>query len=147
MNIGNILVVCVGNICRSPMAEAMLQQALGDKTGITVTSAGLGALAGHAAAEHSVSLMKERGIDITGHRARQLTPDMISAADLILVMEKGHRRALDSLEPAARGKVHRLCEWRDTDIPDPYREPRKSFEEALALIELGVADWAGKISA
>ena len=120
MRIGKVLVVCVGNICRSPMAEAMLQHELKDKTDISVTSAGLGALAGHAASTHAVTLMEERGLDISGHKARQLTPDMISDSDLILVMEAGHRRAIDSVEPAARGKIYRLCEWRDKDIPDPY---------------------------
>ena len=127
------------------MAEAMLRQALEEQADISVSSAGLGALAGHAAAEHAVELMAERGIDISGHRARQLTPELIGTSDLILVMEQGHRRAIDSVEPAARGKIYRLCEWRDVDIPDPYGKPRESFEEALALIERGVSDWAGKL--
>ena len=65
MRIGKVLVVCVGNICRSPMAEAMLQHELKDKTDISVTSAGLGSLAGHAASKHAVALMEERGLDET----------------------------------------------------------------------------------
>ena len=97
MRIGKVLVVCVGNICRSPMAEAMLQHELKDKTDVSVTSAGLGSLAGHAASKHAVALMEERGLDISGHKARQLTPDLISDSDLILVMEAGHRRAIDSV--------------------------------------------------
>ena len=125
----------------------MLQHALQDKTDVAVESAGLGALAGHPASEHSVALMKERGIDISGHRARQLTPEMIAGSDLILVMEQGHRRAIDSVEPAARGKIYRLGEWRDMDIPDPYRQPREAFEAALEQIEQGVADWVEKIGA
>jgi protein-tyrosine phosphatase len=129
------------------MAEAMLQQALADKTEISVSSAGLGSLAGHGASRHAVALMEERGIDISGHKARQLTPEMISDSDLILVMEKGHRRAIDSVEPAARGKIYRLCEWRDEDIPDPYGEPREKFVEVLELIERGVSDWASKLTA
>ena len=143
--IEEVLLVCVGNICKSPMAEAMLREALKDRAGISVTSAGLGALVDFPAAEHSVALMSERGLDITGHRARQLTPVMIAAADLILVMEAGHKRAIDEQDPTARGKIHRLGEWQDLDIPDPYRQPRKAFEETLVLSDEGVQDWAEKI--
>jgi protein-tyrosine phosphatase len=146
MMIGDILLVCVGNICRSPMAEAMLQQALGGNSSISVTSAGLGALVGYPAAEHSVTLMAERGLDISGHKARQLTAELITATDLILVMEAGHKRAIDLQDPTARGKVYRLGEWQDRDIPDPYQQPRKAFEETLVLIEKGVQDWAEKIT-
>ena len=128
------------------MAEALLRHELEEKTNTRVSSAGLGALAGHAASSHAVDLMAERGIDISGHRARQLTPDMISDSDLILVMEQRHRRAIDSVEPAARGKIYRLCEWRDEDIPDPYGEPRSAFEDALSQIERGVSDWVEKIA-
>ena len=127
------------------MAEAMLQQTLREKTDVSVKSAGLGALVDHPASEHAVALMKERGLDISAHKARQLTPDLVSTSDLILVMEAGHKRVIDSNDPAARGKVYRLCEWQDKDVPDPYRRPREAFEEALALIEQGVQDWAEKI--
>ena len=145
MMIEKVLMVCVGNICRSPMAEAMLQEALKEKPNISVASAGMGALVGYPAAEHSKALMNERGLDISGHKARQLTPEMITATDLILVMEAGHKRAIDAQDPTARGKIYRLGEWRDIDIPDPYRKPKKAFEEVLTLIEQGVDDWAEKI--
>ena len=145
MIIRDVLVVCVGNICRSPMAEVLLQEALKDRPDISVSSAGIGALAGYPAAEHSVALMAERSLDISEHRARQLTKELIAATDLILVMEARHKRAIDLQDPTARGKVHRLCEWQDREIPDPYQQPRKAFEETLALIEMGVQDWAEKI--
>ena len=145
--IRHILVVCVGNICRSPMAEALLKSALRGQEEFTVESAGLGALVGHPASEHSVELMDEMGIDITGHRARQIHPDMVSDADLVLVMEAGHRRAIDDADPTARGKVHRLGEWQDKDIDDPYRQPKEAFADALEDIKTGVASWAEKIKA
>ena len=145
--IRHILVVCVGNICRSPMAEALLRRELRGQDGFTVESAGLGALVGHPASEHSVALMDELGLDISAHRARQIHPDMVSAADLVLVMEAGHRRALDDADPTARGKVHRLGEWQDRDIADPYRRERVAYEDALRDIQAGVASWVEKIQA
>ena len=86
-----ILFVCTGNTCRSPMAEALLQRELRGQDGFTVESAGLGALVGHPASEHSVALMDELDLDISGHRARQIHPDMVSEADLVLGMKPGHR--------------------------------------------------------
>ena len=139
--------VCVGNICRSPMAEALLQRALRGQDGITVESAGLGALVGHPASDYSIELMDEMGIDITSHRARQIHPDMVHDADLVLVMEAGHKRAIDDADPSARGKVYRLGEWQDRNIDDPYRQARIAYEEALEDIEAGVASWAEKIRA
>ncbi len=127
------------------MAEAMLQHALRGMSDISVESAGLGALVGYPASEYSVELMQARGIDISAHRARQIDIEMIRTAELILVMETGHKRAIDVQDPTARGKVYRLGEWQDIDIPDPHRKPRKAFEEALTLIEQGVDDWAEKI--
>lgn len=129
------------------MAEALLRRALRGQDGITVESAGLGALVGNPASEHSVDLMAELGEDITSHRARQIHPDMVRAADLVLVMEAGHKRAIDDADPTARGKVYRLGEWQDRDIDDPYRQPRAAYEEALEGIEAGVASWAERIRA
>jgi len=145
--IRHILVVCVGNICRSPMAEALLRRELGEQDGFTVHSAGLGALVGHPASEHSVELMAEMGEDITGHRAKQIHPDMVNEADLVLVMEAGHRRAIDDADPTARGKVYRLGEWQDKDIDDPYRQPKAAYEVALEGIQAGVASWVERIRA
>ena len=145
MIIRDVLLVCVGNICRSPMAEAVMQNALSGRAKISVTSAGIGALEEHPAAEHSVALMADRGFDISGHRGRQLTKEIIAEADLILVMESGHKREVLLQDPTARGKVYRLCEWQDEDIPDPYQQPIESFKKALASIDRGVQDWAAKI--
>ena len=143
--ISNILVVCVGNICRSPMAEALFRDALGDEDGFTVASAGLGALVDYEASEHSVTLMDEMGLDIRGHRARQLHPDMVRDADLVLVMEASHKRAIDEADVTARGKVHRLGEWQDRDIADPFRRSVDAYRVALDGIHEGVESWVEKI--
>ena len=127
------------------MAEAILQDALKGCSEIKVSSAGVGALVGYPADEHAVSLMKERGLDLSGHEARQLTQDLINENDLILVLESGHKRVIDANEPSARGKVYRLGEWQDQDIPDPFRKPRAAFEEARVVIDQGCESWAEKI--
>ena len=127
------------------MAEAVLRDALRGLEDVTVESAGLGALVDEPASEHSVELMRERGLDISGHRAQQLTPELVTKADLILVMESGHRRVIDANEPTARGKVYRLGEWQDLEIPDPYRQPRDAFEAALEKIDKSIADWVERL--
>lgn len=127
------------------MAEALLKRELGGD--ILVESAGLGAMVGHPAAEHAVELMAGLGEDISGHRARQIHPDMVTAADLVLVMETGHKRAIDDADPAARGKVYRLGEWQNREIADPYRQSRAAYELALGHIEEGVSSWVARIRA
>jgi protein-tyrosine phosphatase len=145
--IKRILVVCVGNICRSPMAEGLLKSALRGQDGFTVESAGLGALVGYPADDYAVELMQVMGEDVSAHRARQIHPDMVKAADLVLVMEAGHKRSIDTADPTSRGKIHRLGEWQDRDIDDPYRQPRAAFVDALEEIQEGVASWVEKIKA
>jgi protein-tyrosine phosphatase len=143
--IDRILVVCVGNICRSPMAECLLNTELG-RQGKKVESAGIGALVDHPAHKFSNELMKERGLDISGHRARQISRDMIDEADLILVMESGHKWSIADLQPAARPKIHRLGEFQDLEIEDPYKLPRSAFIRCLDQISSCSNDWIQRIS-
>jgi len=139
----SVLIVCVGNICRSPMAEYLLKANVEQRSpGIDVASAGLGALVGHGADKHALSLMDERGIDMHLHRARQLTVEMINVYELILVMENGHVRAINDMAPQSRGRVHLLGKWNgNEEITDPYRQSRAHFEAALSAIERGVTSW------
>jgi protein-tyrosine phosphatase len=137
--IGKLLVVCIGNICRSPMAAALFANRL--PKGCVVESAGVAALVGEAADPEAVALLRARGIDLSSHRARQLTPEMALANDLILVMDAGQQRAVERIAPTARGRVHRLGRFGEFDVPDPYRRPRAAFEQSLGLIERGLADF------
>ena len=143
----NILIVCVGNICRSPMAEALLKAALiAIKPGnYKVSSAGIGALVGHPADAKAKQLMMTKGLDISEHRADQLSQTMIHKADIILVMESDHKQAIEAKQPSAKGKVFRLGEWGGFDIPDPYQRDHEVFESVLRLIDQGVNQWVEKL--
>lgn len=143
MSIHNVLTVCLGNICRSPMAEGLLAAAMPD---CEVTSAGLGAMSGHPADPIARELMQERGVSIDAHRARQINRDLCQRADLILVMDTHQRRAVEQLYPFTSGKVFRLCEHDKCDVPDPYQAGRSAFQTSLALIEGGATQWANRIS-
>lgn len=129
------------------MAEGILQDALikAGKTGHSVSSAGLGALAGHAADPAARQLMADKGLDISGHRARQLTDDMIHKADLILVMETWQKAAIETRTPSAKGKVFRFGEWEGVDISDPYQKDIAEFIRSMALIEQGATRWVTKL--
>lgn len=142
--LSSVLVVCVGNICRSPMAQALLAARLGGH-GVRVESAGLGALVGHPADPTALELLAELGQDLGAHRARQVAARHVREFELILVMEQWQKRELETLYPQARGRVFRLGHWRGVDIADPYRRPRAVFEQALAAIRAGVDDWVGKL--
>jgi protein-tyrosine phosphatase len=140
-----ILVVCVGNICRSPMAEGLLAHHL-QVDDMTFSSAGLSALVGQAADSTACTLMQERGIDISAHRARQVTAAMTRDSDLILVMEHAHRQDVAAFDRRARGKTYLIGHWGgDVEVPDPYMGPRAAFEEALDLIQRGTAAWLKKL--
>ncbi|MGE8451631.1 MAG: low molecular weight protein-tyrosine-phosphatase [Pseudomonadales bacterium] len=142
--IKTVLVVCIGNICRSPMAEALLKQALPEAN---VVSAGLGALVGQPADPHAVALMGGEGLDISGHRARQLNRAIATQADLILVMDNPQKQEIQRQYPATTGRVFRLGELARFDVPDPYREALPAFENALQLIQRGVEVWVPRIQA
>ncbi|MFS2100292.1 low molecular weight protein-tyrosine-phosphatase [Variovorax sp. Varisp85] len=138
----SVLVVCIGNICRSPMGEALIAAALPQ---LEVASAGVGALVGQPADPIARQLMAERGLDIESHRARQLTNLMCQQADLILVMDEEQRLQINQRHPLTRGKLFRLGEVARVDIPDPYRLGRPAFEQALQLIDAGASAWVERI--
>ena len=123
------------------MAEGLLRARFAGRGRGSVTSAGIAALDGRAADPIAVGLLADRGIDISGHRARPITPELVAGADLVLVMEAAQQQAIERLAPSARGRVHRLGRFGGFDVEDPYRQPRAAFERALRDIERGLDDF------
>jgi protein-tyrosine phosphatase len=142
----NILVLCLGNICRSPIAEYLLRDYLTKKNlDIYVNSAGLTAMEGWPAHEISRALMQERGLDLSAHRAKQVTTQHVTQANLILVMDDIQRQMLSKDFPQSAGKTFRIGEFTNTDIPDPYGEPIPAFRHAFALIDAGLQSWYSQL--
>jgi protein-tyrosine phosphatase len=141
--IRRVLVVCIGNICRSPMAEGLIRQAV---PGVQISSAGLSAMVGRGADPIAVEIMAGVGVDISAHRARMLTDAIARDADLILVMDDQQKQQLATQYPYARGKVFKLGEATRQDIPDPYQQSTEAFYSAYSLIESGVNEWVKRIN-
>ena len=136
----NILVVCTGNICRSPMAEGMLKKNLPERLAgrVAISSAGTHALHGNMAQPHAIAVMQGFDIDITGHRARQLSGALVRSSDLILVMERFHLRLVRVRTMLSSAKVRMLTAFEANgepyDVPDPMGEPVRAYEASAAII-------------
>jgi protein-tyrosine phosphatase len=143
----NILIVCVGNVCRSPMAEALFRKALieGHHEDTKVLSAGLHALVGRPPVDHVCQLLSAKGIDTSNYRARPLDGELARTADLILVMENIHKKIIAEQHPSTRGKTFLLGHWDGFEIADPFQKDMDVFLSTLALIEMGVNEWLQKI--
>ncbi len=123
MNKVNILIVCTGNTCRSPMAEGILKSMLSEDDDIEVLSGGIFAFEGERVSENASLALKEKGIDILSHRAQSINASVIKDADLILTMTSAHKNTLVGLfGDDIKNKVYTLCEYAGIcgDIDDPY---------------------------
>ncbi|WP_322094612.1 low molecular weight protein-tyrosine-phosphatase [Paraburkholderia bannensis] len=136
--IKNILVICEGNICRSPMAQALLANRFPD---VNVFSAGCAALSGRAADPIAVELMAERGIDISGHIAVNMNIEHLRRADLVLTMSKSQLRTVEGRYPFARGKVYCVGMHFGIEVEDPYRKGRDAFVASLEQIDRCIDLW------
>jgi glycine hydroxymethyltransferase len=140
-----ILFICTGNVCRSPMAEALFRHAVRGRGEFRVLSAGLGAVDGQPPTQHSVTAMRELGMDISAQRSRMLTTDLVRSADLILGMTHGHVDTIALLYPPAAEKTFLLREFDETldpyekDIADPIGGPYEIYVECRDQIEQGIA--------
>ncbi|AGX88259.1 low molecular weight protein-tyrosine-phosphatase [Candidatus Symbiobacter mobilis] len=138
----SILTLCLGNICRSPLAQVVLARQL---LGHSVSSAGLSAMVGYGADPLSIEVAQAHGLDLRGHRAQQVTLPLCQQADLILVMEETQRPWLEQRFPIVRGKVFRIGHYGGFDVEDPYGKSFEEFERAYAAIVQGAADWVERI--
>lgn len=142
--IKRVLIVCVGNICRSPTAEVLLRHRLNNGA-IVVESAGLAALDGNPIDPAAELVLVEHGLTAVSHVARQINPSLIGAADIVLAMDRRHISAIHALAPHARGKTFLLGRWQgDSEIADPYGQPRPAFEQAYQIIDRAVGSWLSR---
>lgn len=140
-----ILVVCVGNICRSPTGEYLLKQRLPNHT---IASAGVGALVDHPADAQASAVAKQHGLDLSPHSARQLTAEICAQHDLILVMEQRHIEQVCKIAPSARSKVMLFGQWLPQgrrDVADPYRQSDEMFQIVYQQLEQAADLWAEKL--
>lgn len=135
-----ILLVCTGNTCRSPLAAAALGRELeADRERVEIGSAGTAAMDGSPASAESAAIAARDGLDLEAHRARQLTPELARGADLLIVMERSHRAAVERLGIAA-SRVRVISEWPEPGEPgmpvsDPYGGSSEAYEECWRRIQ------------
>ena len=152
----SILVVCTGNICRSPTGEGVLrhlalERGLAER--IVVASAGTHDYhVGDGPDARTVKHAKKRGYDLSAQRAQQVSADHFQQFDYILAMDRTHLRILRGLAPAgAKARLGLFLEasarWKGEDVPDPYYGGVEGFEQVLDMVEEAAARWLDRMQA
>lgn len=140
-----ILFVCTGNVCRSPMAEALLRRATRDRSDLRAISAGIGAIYGQPPSSHAVRALSEVGVTLEGFRSRMLTAELVDQADYIFGMTRGHVEGINLLYPHAAEKTFLLREFDESlgpyekDIADPIGGSIEVYLTCRDQLEQGIA--------
>jgi protein-tyrosine-phosphatase len=137
----NIVFICTGNICRSPMAEGFLRFKWKDAghNDLTVSSMGIHGLDAFPPTKYAQAVCEEHGFDISSHRSRSLLGEEIQKADLILCMEPAHKRFVQMFFPWQRDRVYLLGAWpekeaRKSSIRDPMGKTYEEYQRVFDLI-------------
>lgn len=141
--IRSILMVCTGNICRSPYAAARFQQQLPN---LSVSSAGTHALVEQAADATADVTASARGVNLSPHVAQQLSTKILASHDICLVMERQQLKKIHRRHPEAIGKVFMLSRWiGNRDIADPYQRSADYFDAVFNVIDDAIESWESRI--
>lgn len=147
-----VLFVCTGNICRSPMAAVLFRARLkkarpDDWQSWRIESAGTWATEGIPASRRSVEVMASKGLDISGHRARTVSREMLEGFDLILAMEPGHKEALGVEFPSFADRIFLLSEMEGmySPVDDPFGGTLEMYQKTANLIDQILANGMERI--